>query len=223
MRGPASHDIIALCPTKTQKSDESRPVSMRERGASAIPNGKCNTTKTAGSVTRLMRNTATLSPALYLSTYTPLTCVFTRRSREARSRAPRIAHSVGANHSSKPLTKTTLSAWPSVGFAALVIGSGMRLIPSLKRFRRASQCQIGERSLAKSSFLRSAQSMRLARHKLRSARSSRSRGIESRRLLALGLNPHPIHHDSTYDPLGNLLAAYRISNGGTDWSAWSCG
>lgn len=33
---------------------------------------------------------------------------------------------------------------------------------------------------------------------------------------------HPIHHDSTYDPLGNLWAAYRISSGGTDWAAWSC-
>lgn len=33
---------------------------------------------------------------------------------------------------------------------------------------------------------------------------------------------HPIHHDSTYDPLANLWAAYRISRGGTDWSAWSC-
>lgn len=33
---------------------------------------------------------------------------------------------------------------------------------------------------------------------------------------------HPIHHDSTYDPLGNVLAAYRISSGGADWSAWSC-
>lgn len=33
---------------------------------------------------------------------------------------------------------------------------------------------------------------------------------------------HPIHHDSTYDPLGNMLAAYRISSGGYDWSAWSC-
>lgn len=33
---------------------------------------------------------------------------------------------------------------------------------------------------------------------------------------------HPIHHDSTFDPLGNMLAAYRISSGGYDWSAWSC-
>lgn len=30
------------------------------------------------------------------------------------------------------------------------------------------------------------------------------------------------HSDATYDPLGNLLAAYRISSGGTDWSAWTC-
>lgn len=33
---------------------------------------------------------------------------------------------------------------------------------------------------------------------------------------------HPLHFDSTYDPLGNVLAAYRISSGGADWSAWSC-
>jgi len=33
---------------------------------------------------------------------------------------------------------------------------------------------------------------------------------------------HPIHHDSTYDPEGNVRAAYRISKGGNDWSAWSC-
>lgn len=34
---------------------------------------------------------------------------------------------------------------------------------------------------------------------------------------------HPAYHyDSTYDPLGNTLAAYRISSGGTNWSAWSC-
>jgi len=33
---------------------------------------------------------------------------------------------------------------------------------------------------------------------------------------------HPIHFDSTYDPLENMLAAYRISSGGYDWSAWSC-
>lgn len=31
---------------------------------------------------------------------------------------------------------------------------------------------------------------------------------------------HPVHHDSTYDPLGNARAAYRISGGGVDWSAW---
>lgn len=30
------------------------------------------------------------------------------------------------------------------------------------------------------------------------------------------------HYDSTYDPLGNAMAAYRISSGGTDWTAWSC-
>lgn len=33
---------------------------------------------------------------------------------------------------------------------------------------------------------------------------------------------HPIHHDSTYDPYLNLIAAFRISEGGTNWSAWSC-
>lgn len=34
---------------------------------------------------------------------------------------------------------------------------------------------------------------------------------------------HPAyHHDATYDVLGNARAAYRISNGGTDWGAWSC-
>lgn len=34
---------------------------------------------------------------------------------------------------------------------------------------------------------------------------------------------HPRWHaDATYDPLGNLLAAYRISGGGRDWSAWTC-
>lgn len=31
------------------------------------------------------------------------------------------------------------------------------------------------------------------------------------------------HSDATYDPYGNLVAAYRISSGGTDWSAWTCG
>lgn len=30
------------------------------------------------------------------------------------------------------------------------------------------------------------------------------------------------HSDATLDPLGNVRAAYRISNGGRDWSAWSC-
>ena len=33
---------------------------------------------------------------------------------------------------------------------------------------------------------------------------------------------HPIHRDSTYDELGNFLAAYRISSGGYDWTSWSC-
>ena len=33
---------------------------------------------------------------------------------------------------------------------------------------------------------------------------------------------HPIHRDSTYDELGNFVAAYRISSGGYDWSAWAC-
>jgi hypothetical protein len=33
---------------------------------------------------------------------------------------------------------------------------------------------------------------------------------------------HPLHYDSTYDPLGNVLAAYRISGGGVSWAAWSC-
>jgi hypothetical protein len=34
---------------------------------------------------------------------------------------------------------------------------------------------------------------------------------------------HPdFHYDATYDPYGNLVAAYRISSGGTDFSAWSC-
>lgn len=34
---------------------------------------------------------------------------------------------------------------------------------------------------------------------------------------------HPRWHpDSTYDPEGNVRAAYRISGGGTDWGAWSC-
>lgn len=37
------------------------------------------------------------------------------------------------------------------------------------------------------------------------------------------LQVHPRWHpDATYDPEGNLRAAYRISNGGRDWSAWSC-
>jgi soluble lytic murein transglycosylase-like protein len=33
---------------------------------------------------------------------------------------------------------------------------------------------------------------------------------------------HPLHADSTYDPEGNIRAAYRISGGGVDFSAWSC-
>jgi hypothetical protein len=33
---------------------------------------------------------------------------------------------------------------------------------------------------------------------------------------------HPVHFDSTYDPVGNVRAAYRISSGGSDWSAWTC-
>jgi hypothetical protein len=34
---------------------------------------------------------------------------------------------------------------------------------------------------------------------------------------------HPRWHpDASYDPEANLRAAYRISAGGTSWSAWSC-
>jgi len=34
---------------------------------------------------------------------------------------------------------------------------------------------------------------------------------------------HPRWHpDATYDPTGNLLAAYRISGGGASFGAWSC-
>lgn len=33
---------------------------------------------------------------------------------------------------------------------------------------------------------------------------------------------HPSHYDSTYDPYLNLLAAYRISNGGNNWGPWTC-
>jgi hypothetical protein len=33
---------------------------------------------------------------------------------------------------------------------------------------------------------------------------------------------HPLHKDSTYDPEGNLRAAYRISGGGASWAAWGC-
>lgn len=32
---------------------------------------------------------------------------------------------------------------------------------------------------------------------------------------------HPLHADSTYDPEGNIRAAFRIS-GGWNWNAWSC-
>jgi hypothetical protein len=34
------------------------------------------------------------------------------------------------------------------------------------------------------------------------------------------INPH-YHSDASYDPAQNIAAAYRISAGGTDWSAWS--
>lgn len=35
---------------------------------------------------------------------------------------------------------------------------------------------------------------------------------------------HPRWHaDATYDPLGNVQAAYRISGGGASWAAWTCG
>lgn len=30
-----------------------------------------------------------------------------------------------------------------------------------------------------------------------------------------------VHADSTYDPVGNVTAAVRISGGGANWSAWS--
>ena len=34
---------------------------------------------------------------------------------------------------------------------------------------------------------------------------------------------HPRWHpDATYDPYGNMLAAYRISGGGVSFSAWTC-
>lgn len=29
------------------------------------------------------------------------------------------------------------------------------------------------------------------------------------------------HHDATFDPAGNVAAAYRISGGGSSWGAWS--
>lgn len=38
------------------------------------------------------------------------------------------------------------------------------------------------------------------------------------------LQIHPIHGSlSTYDPAGNIAAAWIISNYGTDFSPWSCG
>jgi soluble lytic murein transglycosylase-like protein len=34
---------------------------------------------------------------------------------------------------------------------------------------------------------------------------------------------HPRWHpDATTDVAGNIAAAYRISSGGRDWSAWTC-
>jgi hypothetical protein len=34
---------------------------------------------------------------------------------------------------------------------------------------------------------------------------------------------HPVHgHWSSYDPEVNVAYAYRLSRGGTNWSAWSC-
>jgi hypothetical protein len=36
---------------------------------------------------------------------------------------------------------------------------------------------------------------------------------------------HPVHPDSTYDPYGNAQAAYRLSQGGTNWCRhwrWTC-
>jgi soluble lytic murein transglycosylase-like protein len=34
---------------------------------------------------------------------------------------------------------------------------------------------------------------------------------------------HPRWHpDATYDPHGNMLAAFRISAGGTNWNPWTC-
>lgn len=37
------------------------------------------------------------------------------------------------------------------------------------------------------------------------------------------LQIHPIHSDSTYDPEGNLRAAFRISDGGRTFAAWAGG
>ena len=31
-----------------------------------------------------------------------------------------------------------------------------------------------------------------------------------------------IHYDATLDPVGNALAALRISGGGYNWQPWSC-
>ena len=42
-------------------------------------------------------------------------------------------------------------------------------------------------------------------------------GVGERGLMQI----HPLHFDSTYDPTGNLLAAYRISGGGYSWGAWA--
>lgn len=44
-------------------------------------------------------------------------------------------------------------------------------------------------------------------------------GVGERGLMQI----HPIHSDSTYDPEGNLRAAYRISAGGTTFAAWAGG
>lgn len=44
-------------------------------------------------------------------------------------------------------------------------------------------------------------------------------GVGERGLMQI----HPIHADSTYDPAGNLRAAYRISAGGTTFAAWAGG
>ena len=44
-------------------------------------------------------------------------------------------------------------------------------------------------------------------------------GVGERGLMQI----HPIHSDSTYDPEGNLRAAFRISAGGTTFAAWAGG